>query len=504
MDSSTNRKIGIVLSYAYTIASICVQLIYVPLLLGGIGQDEYGLYQLVGSFASWVMSMNGILSAAVVRYYCKYKAENNVEKMNSTLALSRRIYLVLSVVAIGVMAIFAIVFPFIYKDTFTPAQIHECSLMLIVLGFNIATTMSNTVDLAAITANERFIFLKGIQLAVTFLEPLMVLLMLETFPNALMVTCVVFSMNLLSSVCRTIFSRKVLKIKIKYQFFDRGLFKSLVAFSGVVLLVTCADQIFWKTDQLIIGYYYGPSEVAIYAIGAQVYSAYMMLGLAISSVFMPRISELYGKPDGLKEVNSLFIQVGRLSLYVLLGVLCGFFIFGRDFVSLWAGGEYIEAWYIAVIIMVPFTIDLVQNLGLTILQVTNNYLFRGVMYFALALVNIVLTIVLLNRIGIVGAAISTALAMFVGNGVIMNLYYFKKIKLDIPAFWGSLAKEAIPLILLTAVVYFIWNGINHDVANWGTLIAGIGIYCILYLIVVRIFSMNDYEKHLLNNVLKRN
>ena len=45
MTSSDNRKKGMVVSYVYSLSSIIVSLIYVPLLLQGIGAEEYGLYQ---------------------------------------------------------------------------------------------------------------------------------------------------------------------------------------------------------------------------------------------------------------------------------------------------------------------------------------------------------------------------------------------------------------------------------------------------------------------------
>ena len=73
------RKIGIILSYVYTATHVVVNLIYVPLLLGTIRQSEYGLYQLVGSLIAYISIMESLLSAGGVRYYCKYKNENNQE-----------------------------------------------------------------------------------------------------------------------------------------------------------------------------------------------------------------------------------------------------------------------------------------------------------------------------------------------------------------------------------------------------------------------------------------
>ena len=40
---SERRRTGIVLSYVYTVAQVVVNLLYVPILLRGNGDSEYGL-----------------------------------------------------------------------------------------------------------------------------------------------------------------------------------------------------------------------------------------------------------------------------------------------------------------------------------------------------------------------------------------------------------------------------------------------------------------------------
>ena len=51
---SKRRRIGIVLSYAYTISQVIVNLLYVPILLRGIGASEYGYIKSLGQ--SWLIS----------------------------------------------------------------------------------------------------------------------------------------------------------------------------------------------------------------------------------------------------------------------------------------------------------------------------------------------------------------------------------------------------------------------------------------------------------------
>ena len=115
---------------------------------------------------------------------------------------------------------------------------------------------------------------------------------------------------------------------------------------------------------------------------------------------------------------------------------------------LWVGEGYEEAYWVAIIVMLPFSIDLAQNLGLCILQIKGQYGFRAKIYFLSAVLNIVTTVLFTKLIGIVGAALSTSISMFLTSGLIMNWYFQKRAGLDIRKFW----KETLPIIIATLLL----------------------------------------------------
>lgn len=500
MSCNSGRRVGVIISYAYTVVQIVVQLIYVPILLSCIGQSEYGIYQLIGSVMAYIVSINSVLAAGVGRYYCMYMAEGDGLKMENTLAIAKRIYLVMSVATMAVMGILAIVFRNVYAASFTGPQLDECCIMLLILGVNCIVTMNNTINISILTARECFLFLKGTQLLSLALQPVIVVLLTRVCPYAVAICVVVLGLNVLCATAQRVYSKNVLKASWKYHGWDKALAKGLLGFCASVVLVTVADQIFWKTDQLIVGFMYGPESVAVYSVGSQVYSAYMYIGIAIASVFLPHVSELYHRDHDMEAISNLFTKVGRLTFMVCIAVLGGFAVLGPDFMTLWAGEGYCISYLIAIVVMIPFTIDIVQNLGLTILQVVNKYYFRGMMYLLIAIANVVLTIVLLNVVGLVGAALSTAIAMLIGNGFVMNWYYLKKIGLDIRRFWteiGRLALIAMPVIALFALLY--WN-LPFGRGTWLGLVLSAFFFLTVLLALLWRFGLNEYEKELFSSL----
>lgn len=495
------RKSGVLLSYVYSVIHIIVNLLYIPILLRTIGKEEYGLYQLVGSFVSYVSILESFISAGVLRYYCKYRQVGNEAEQENVLAISRTIYRVLAllVTLIGVALVF--LFRLGYRSALTAAQMDEASFMLVLMIANLMIHLLSGIYTAAINAHERFVFLKLLQIGSVSLLPIAILLITRRLPYAYVVVLSQVLIELTVAILKWVFAKRTLGIRVVYHEKNPQMMREIASLSLSLLLALLADRIFWKTDQIIIGKAIDTGAVAVYSVGAQIYLTYSQIGTTISSVFMPRLSRLYDKEHDMAAVSDLFIRVGRISFEILSLVLIGFIFFGREFIQLWAGQSFGDAFWIAVIIMIPVTIDAIQNLGLSILQIQNRYFFRSKIYFAIALANIVLTVLLVQRIGIIGAAISTTVSFFLGNGLIMNCYYARTVKLDIRRFWLQIIRLA-PSLLLCAAAGFLLTYI-HAASRILEFVLHLAIFVPTAALILYAFGMNQYEKNLVAGLLRK-
>lgn len=490
------------MSYAYSGAQIIVNLVYVPMLLRGIGQSEYGLYQMIGSIISYLTVINTTLAAGATRYYTKYYVLGDEEGMANTLGILRRIYRWASAIVVVATSVCIIIFRIVYAQSFTAWELEECGLLLAVLAINLIVTMSNTISISVITAHEEFVFLKGTMLLTVVLQPLVVLLAIRFFPYALSVCLVQLALNGICCAVQHAYARRSLGMDSKLRHFDRQLQSGILHLSGAVALAAVADQIFWKTDQLILGYVYGTSTVAVYAVGSQIVGVYMPLGTAASAIFLPQISELWHKNHDIDAISALFTKVSRIVMYPLLAVLTGFIVFGQDFIELWAGKGYGVAYWVAVIELTPFTVDVMQNVGLTILQVMNRYDFRAKMYFVAAVLNIGLTAALVVPYGSIGAASASGIAILISSGFILNWYYAKRVGLHMGPYWSSIARQAIPMVALCAASSVVWNCLALPV-TWPVLLVGMLVYAVAFTLVAYFACANSYEKGIVNSALRK-
>lgn len=496
----SERTKGVMLSYVYIVVHLAVSLINTPLILHYAGDSEYGLYQIVASFVSSITIFETSIASGVLRFYCNALSHGKQKDPENVLAIAKKIYHYLSMFMVVIGVCLVCLFRSFYKSSFTPHEISEGSILLALLIVNCVIVIQNSIYLSSITANEKFVFIRiiaiGSQVSILVLN----FLLLRFFPYAITVLSVQVVVNSIVAFIRYLYSRNILKVRVVLHDNDKKLLKDILLFSGTILLASLADQIFWKADQVILGKLYSTSIVAIYAIGTQVYNNYMTVGLQVSSVFFPKLSRLYSEEDGIEKLSTQFINVGRITYYIVFLVLSGFFIFGKEFVYLWVGLNYKDAYYIALLVMIPFTIDLIQHTGLSILEIINQYAFRAKIYLLSAVLNIISTIILAKLYGGIGAALSTGITMFITSGLVMNWYYARRVGLNIKRFWKEMAIITIKLIPLTVVAAFVNEHITVD-PSWHRLIIKIIAYTIMYFALVYAV-MNSYERNIVKTIIK--
>lgn len=327
-------------------------------------------------------------------------------------------------------------------------------------------------------------------------------LVLQHHPSAFSVAAVQTVLNLLLSGARVYYCFHDLHVKIHFHYWSPELFSEFKKLALSVFVVTLIDQVFWKTNQIILGIISGTAAVAVYSIASLIYMNYMALSTAISGVYLPHVTGMVARKEPISSLSELFIQIGRWQYYLLALVATGFIIFGKQFIALWAGPGFEDSYIITLLIILPFTVDLIQNIGLAIMQAMNRYDFRARIYFLTGVLNLLLAIPLGIKYGGIGCAVATGISMIVGNGFIMNWYYAKEMHLAIASFWKQIGK--ISFITFMCLVIGYW--VNAYIGPYGGIypfILKVVMYTILYVVMIYFFAMNLSEQEKVHAVFHK-
>ena len=494
-------RVGIILNYVLILLNVLIGLVYTPYMLRMMGQNEYGLYSLVASVISYLTVLDLGFGNAIIRYTAKFRAEGKQTEQYEMFGMFLVVYTIIGAVSLfaGLGLYFNV--ESIFGDAMSAVELDKARIMMLLLTFNMAITFPFSVYSSIITAYEEFVFQKGLNIARTILNTAVMICLLTMGYKAIAMVIVQTIFNLLTLLINYIYCKRKLRIKVLFSNFKWAFLKEVAIYSFWIFLNAIMDRFYWNTGQFILGIYSGTVAVAVFAIAIQLVHMYMMFSTAVNSVFLPKVTGMVAKSNNDVEISNIFIKVGRIQ-YIIMGlILFGFIVFGRQFIALWAGEGYEEAYWITILLFIALFIPLIQNLGIVILQARNQMKFRSLLYIVIATVGLLFQILLAKKYGGLGCAVAIAVALLIGQGLLMNIYYQRKQKIDIVRFWKEILRMSIAPILVSAVAMYVTR--EMECSNWLTLAIMIAIYFVVYVSLFFIFSMNSYEKDLVISPVKR-
>ena len=494
-------KSGVVLSYVNLGLGMLIPMFYTPVMLRILGQEEYGLYSLSNSVVSYLSLLSFGFGSTIIRYIAKCRAEGRKREEEETFGFFLALYTVLGA-AVMLCGLFLSgnVEP-IFQKGLTDAEQAKMQILVLIMSFNAAISFPISVFTSIITAHERYVYRKLVDMLSTVAAPIANLIALYLGYASVGMCLAGTILQFLMLPFSVVYCLRVLKVRPRFVRIPQQLIKEMVGFSLFVFLASIADMLFWAADKVILGMLVSSTAVAIYNVGANFNNMVINLSTSMSGVLMPRIAAMKPGEDTPEVLSAIFIKVGRMQFIIIALVVSGFTVFGQAFINLWAGPEYADAYWVTILTMFPLCIPLIQNTGHSIVVAQNRHQFRTIMYLSIAVVNVVSTYLIVPYLGMIGAALCSCIAYLAGQGVCMNWFYYKKLGINIPLFWKNILKMAvIPVLMLICGLllrrYVSWN-------SWPMFFAGVIIYTAIYAVLMLRFALNEYEKNLLKTPLRK-
>lgn len=495
------KKAGVLLTFVSEAIKILNALLYTPIMLRLLGQSEYGLYQLAMSTISNLNLLNIGFTNTYFRYYSKYNVANDKEGIARLNGMFTVVFGALSGLCIIFGGVIVANTNLIFGDGLTAAELSKAKILMAILVVNMVVTLINNVWYCYVMACEQFVFQKLLNVVKNLLIPILTLPMLFGGFGSVAVVTVTTILTVGIFASNIFFCRGKLKMQFVFKNIQFSLLREMGGFAFFVFLNQIVNQVNWSVDKLLLGRMSGTVAVAIYGIGMQIYWLFFDASASISGVFIPQVNHIVAKSNDNMELTRLMTRVGRVQFLLLALCLTGFVFFGQPFIRLWAGDGYSQSYWVALLLLMPMLVPLIQSIGIEIQRAKNMHRVKSVVYTCIAIVNVGLSIVFIQRWGCIGAAAGTTISLVAGEIIFMNWYYHKRIGLDMVAFWKEIAKfiPAVCVACLFGVVY------THfvQVTGWGSLLVAIALYTVVYAAAMWFLGLNAYEKQLAGKMLRK-
>ena len=468
-------KSGFVLSYAAIFIQSVISILYTPVMLRLLGQSDYGLLQLAMSAIAHLGILSFGFSGSYLRFYSQYRALGEKKAIDALNGMFLEVFLAASALALicgGAVTGFA---DLIFDSSMNSSQVASLRILLAIMTVNLAVSFPTSVFDSYIIAHEKFTFQKILVIITAFLNPLMTFPLLLAGGGSVSVAVCVTLITLIKLCVSGIYCVKRLGMRFDFSL-DKSLFKKICSFSFFVFLNIISDQINWNADKTILGITRGADEVTLYSLGAQFNTYFLTFSYALSSLFSPRAYRIASAKRSDVILDRFFAKFGRLQLGVMGFIFLGLATLGKPFMRLWSGLQSDIPYYTAMILITPLLVTSIQSIGIEIQRAKDLHRFRSILYIIMAGVNILISIPLCIRFGSLGGAAGTSVSLVIGNIIIMNIYYEKRVRLNMAYFWKEIARllpAFVPPVICAVVIRDVINESIASIVVCGVIFAAV-------------------------------
>ena len=492
--SSTERKAGIALSFFSIAVSFIIGFVVTPIIIKKLGDSEYGVYTLVASLCAYLNIVEQGLADTVVKYIIKFKIENSREKVEHFSAVILLINGLISLVIVIAGIILYNTIPQIYQKSLSVTEIQTAQKLLILMIINLIISFMFNLYQGILTASEKFILLRTTEIANLVISNAAIVAVLFMGGRSFSVVVIILACNSVLALFKFLYCKIKLhhRSRLHKNAITKSIYLELFKYFLAVLIVVIVEQIYWKLDNIIISIMLGATFVTVYSVGMSFHKYLMKFATTISKVMTPKVFKevLSGKDPEL--VTDELIKISRLQAVGVYLALCGLAVYGLDFIRLWVGLTYDEAYAIILITLVPYSFEIVGNIRNVILQAHNLYMKKSLITLAVSILNIILTIILVKLFGIVGAAVGTGIGVLVGQ-VGQNWLLVKHKCCDLKRYYFEVyAKLSIVAAIMLAAGFL--SKLFMKITTWPVFFITATVFAAIYCVLVWIIVLNPAEK----------
>lgn len=492
ISSKNEVKIGAILSYTLIILGLLYSFFITPFLITSLGEGEYGVYKTIASFAAAMTIIDFGLGGTVQRYVARYKAQNEEEKIPPFLGMCFLIGIVVNLFVIILFFVMIFLIEPLYANTMDEGQIQTAYVLFTVLGLNMLFTTFENFFHGIITGNNKFVFGNSLKIALLIIKTVLIIVLLNFIHKSVLLVSISIFLTIVTIVAEYCYIKIKLHTRFKFGKIDNDLLKETCKYTFLMFLTTFATQVFSNLDNTVIGSMKGPAFVTVYSVGLLFFSMFQSLSSGIAGVMLPTISTALARPNGLENAKGIIIKAGRVQFMLLGAALVGFVCVGKDFIALWLGESYLDVYIIGIILLVPSLFELSTNVCNSVLRAQNRLLFRTIVVFLSSVVNIVLTILLLNYCSYIYAAVATAISDVVFNLIVMAIYYKKEIGLPMFSIYRGIFKRTWLCLLLSGAALFVSSRFLYG--SWPSFILNVAIFVVIYGVLLLVFGLGKQER----------
>lgn len=502
--SDNSKRIAQNTIYMYIRMSITmlVQLYTSRVVLGNLGIEDYGIYNVVGSFIVAFTFISGPLGTATQRFMNFELGKKEKGRVNLIFNMSLYVYAVITLLLFLIIEIVGEWFLYnkmqMPDDRMGAAQ-WAFHMSAVTLVFSLLKTPFESI----IVTHERMSYYAYISVIEVLLKLLnAVSLAYFTYDklklyalNQFVITVIVFCALLM--FCRKNFTQQIRMRKV----WNKEIFFNMLSFSGWSLFGSVASMSANQGLNILLNIFYGVVVNAAMGIANQVNAAVNQFVTNFQIAFRPQIVKCYAAGE-IQQLKKLIMNTSKYSYLLLFGLVCPL-CFNMDYIlKLWLKNPPEWAAQFTIFMLIYALLETLSAPMWMTVQATGKIRNYQLIISCLILLNIILSYIFL-KMGFSPIVVLIIKCCLDITYLITRILFMRfKVQFSIKLY----IKEVFVRISLITIFCFIAMFFISELLEqgWGKLAVLWGSFIIIYSLLVYTIGINARERDIIVHVVKKN
>lgn len=489
-------------SIAVLVTKIGLTLIMTPILLKALGNYDYGIWEILVSIIGYMGLLDIGMKPTITRHAAKYIGEGSREKLDELFATTCLFMTGIGSFLCIVFVIWALFGASVLSETSDNTETRYLYL-LVIIGCRLLITFPGYVAEGFIFGFQKYA-VNNLVLILSTLTSTAILYIYINENNALVLLAL---MNASGTVFRYIFLfiyllyKKECQIKFRFPSASIKMLIHLIKFGSKSLIQGLGSTVESNSSLLLIGWISGPAVVVFYAIPASLARYLRTAAWAATASFMPLFSDLHGA-NSKEKIKQLYLQYSRYCIAVLFPLGVCVYQLGDDFIALWVGKEYIEnSGLLLPVLVIYFLLPFINPFASRYLVAVDKHGLLAISNPIVAATNIILSIILINLYGVIGAAFGALMPICVSVPIILR-FVCKDLGISVS---GYLKQCLLPAFIPSVVLMSVLNLFEayYEITSYLILIIEGMVGFTIYVWIFYLFVLTLYERNKLKRVVMK-
>lgn len=486
---------------------IVVSFFLSPFVVNQLGAAWYGVWAISAQFVGYLYLMDFGVRESVIRYTSKYAARRNGAALNRVLSAALAIYGVITLLALAVTGLAVWGLPHWFN--LEPEFWHDGRVAMAFTGLTIAQTFFFNVFNGVVLGLKRWELTNVLGIGLNLLRASLIVVSLLGGGGIVSVAAVTFSVALLGGVINAFIALRLLReVSLPFSYVALrprhlvALGKRILGYGFYVIVNNVGEKIITATDAIVAGIFLPIQSVTYLAIAGSLVGYLRALLGTSAQIFNPLASELHSLREGSKLTAAFLLGV-KICTLITAPIAASFVILGEQFIGLWMGIEFAgpSSPVLAVLALAAF-FSAPQYVFSSVLYGMSRHRVIALLRIGEAAANLLLSIILVQTMGLVGVALGTAIPSAIVVMLVLPAVAGRMVGVHVLRFYENAYLR--PMLAITPfVVAACWVRDSYAATSLLGFFLRVGALLLLYVPFAFALVLDSTERALVLNRLRR-